>query len=196
MKASIFDQDNIEYYPDFLPQEKADSAFNKLKTNLEWNEETIKMYGKPVKVPRLVCWYGDKNIQYRYSGINHISLPWNMELLSIKELIEQHTGHHFNSVLGNMYRNENDSMGWHSDDEKELGENPVIASVSLGEERVFKIQHRKSKQILGEALTNGSLLVMSGDFQKQWRHSVPREKTVRKPRINLTFRYVESNVKA
>lgn len=150
------------------------------------------MYGKPVKVPRLVCWYGDDNVEYRYSGVNHVSLPWTDELFQLKMRIVKYTENPFNSVLGNFYRNEKDSMGWHSDNEKELGSTPCIASISLGEERLFKIRNKKTGEVLGENLANGSLLIMSGNFQNDWQHSVPKEKTIRDPRINLTFRQIYS----
>lgn len=190
MAKTIFDHDDIEYIPEFLSQDDSEKLFAIFHNALDWQEEIIKMYGKPVKVPRLVCWYGDSDVEYRYSGINHIASPWTPELMELKHQIEQHTGKSFNSVLGNLYRNEQDSMGWHSDNEKELGNTPCIASISLGEKRLFKVRQRKSGETLGDLLASGSLLIMSGDFQNQWQHCVPKEKTIRGPRINLTFRYV------
>ena len=190
MSKTIFQHDGIKYIPDFLSSRESIALFNQLKDTLEWQEETILMYGKPVKVPRLVCWYGDNNIEYRYSGIKHTGLAWTSELLSLKNKIEQHTRQRFNSVLGNLYRDERDSMGWHADDEKELGDLPCIASMSLGEERLFKIRNKKSRETFGETLVNGSLLIMAGNFQKQWQHSIPKEKTIRGPRINLTYRFI------
>lgn len=192
MSKSIFQQDDLEYIPDFLSPSESNTLFGTLKDTLNWQEEIIKMYGKPVKVPRLVCWYGDKNIEYRYSGVNHVSLAWTAELLELKQRIEKHSSHLFNSVLGNLYRDERDSMGWHSDNEKELGNTPCIASISLGEERLFKIRNNLSGETFGETLNNGSLLIMSGNFQNEWQHSIPKEKTIRGPRINLTFRHLIS----
>ena len=182
--------DGLEYFPEFLAPADSGNFFSLLMKQLAWAEETIKMFGKPVKVPRLVCWYGDNNVSYRYSGTEHIGLPWTPELLQIKENIEQHTHQNFNSVLGNYYRNENDSMGWHTDNEKELGKTPCIASISLGQERVFKIRHKQSRVAHEIILGNGSLLVMSGNFQNEWQHSVPKSKRQMGPRINLTYRYV------
>lgn len=190
MSQTLFQQDNIHYDPDFLLSTESQKLFAILKESLNWQEETIKLYGKLVKVPRLVCWYGDDDVEYRYSGVNHVGLPWTDELFQLKTNIEKYTGNSFNSVLGNLYRNESDSMGWHSDNEKELGSTPCIASISLGEERLFKIRHRQSGETFGENLASGSLLVMSGNFQNEWQHSVPKEKTVRGPRINLTFRQI------
>lgn len=190
MAITIFEHDDIKYIPEFLSQDESEKLFSIFYNTLDWQEETIKMYGKPVKVPRLVCWYGDSDVEYRYSGINHIASPWTSELIELKQKIEQHTQKSFNSVLGNLYRNEQDSMGWHSDNETELGSTPCIASISLGEQRLFKVRQRKTGETSGDILANGSLLIMSGDFQKQWQHCVPKEKTIRGPRINLTFRYV------
>ena len=180
-------------YPDFLSESESNLLFNRLTDQLQWNEENIKMYGKSIKVPRLVCWYGDTGTDYRYSGITHTALPWTRDLLEVKERIENHTGKQFNSVLSNLYRNENDSMGWHSDNEKELGSSPCIASLSLGEERLFKIRHKQSGETLDTTLNNGSLLVMSGESQNNWKHCVPKTKHKKGPRINLTFRYIFSS---
>lgn len=192
MSATLTNIETLEFLPAFLSETESSNFFSILSGNLAWSEETIKMYGKPAKVPRLVCWYGDDGIEYRYSGVNHVALPWTPELLQIKNQIEQQTRQRFNSVLGNYYRNESDSMGWHSDNEKELGETPCIASVSLGEERVFKIRNKKTGENLDILLTNGSLLVMSGDFQNLWQHCLPKVKSHKGPRINLTYRFVHS----
>jgi len=192
MLASLAKIKGVEFFPDFLSVEESSKLFLIFSRQLAWSEETIKMYGKPVKVPRLVCWYGDEGIEYRYSGVNHVGLQWTTELLQVKNRVVQHCHHPFNSVLGNYYRNENDSMGWHSDNEKELGKSPAIASVSLGEERLFKIRNKKSGQTIDLMLTNGSLLFMSGNFQNEWQHCVPKVKTFKKPRINLTFRFVHT----
>jgi len=190
MAASILEIDGIEYLPEFLSPSESIKMFSVLQKQLAWAEESIKIYGKPVKVPRLVCWYGDDNVKYRYSGVDHVSLSWTRELLDIKQRIEQYTNQQFNSVLGNYYRNENDSMGWHSDNERELGSNPCIASISLGQERLFRIRHKKSRVTHETTLTNGSLLLMSGNFQNEWQHCIPKLKAAQKPRINLTYRFV------
>ena len=120
--------------------------FEQLKANLAWQEETIFIYGRWLKVPRLVCWYGNSDACYRYSGVNHQPLPWTKELLAIKENVEQQCHSAFNSVLANLYRDGSDAMGYHADNEKQLGANPVIASLSLGDQRLFALRHKKSKQ--------------------------------------------------
>ncbi|WP_455201705.1 alpha-ketoglutarate-dependent dioxygenase AlkB family protein [Kaarinaea lacus] len=192
METIITHDGKLCFYPDFFATEEASYWFDILLDDLDWTEETIKMFGKPILVPRLVCWYGDKSAIYQYSGIKHIPLPWTKSLTDIKHKIEAVSQHPFNSVLGNLYRSENDSMGWHSDNEKELGSEPFIASLSLGEERIFKIKHRTGKEQHKLTLPSGSLLTMSGSFQHHWQHCVPKSRSPKQPRINLTFRYVHT----
>lgn len=184
--------DRLVLYPDFLNANTADQLFTLLLNQLAWSEETINMFGKSILVPRLVCWYGDQNAIYNYSGVRHDPLPWIQPLLDIKNKLETFTSHSFNSVLGNLYRNEKDSMGWHSDNEKELGDEPFIASLSLGEARIFKARHKTSKKSIKLTLTHGSLLTMSGNFQQCWQHCVPKCSTQKGERINLTFRNILS----
>ena len=174
----------------FYPQVEADCLFVNLLKDINWQEEHIVIFNKRVKVPRLMCWYGDPIAHYRYSGVDHLPSPWTQSLLNIKNCLETKCRTHFNSVLANLYRDGRDSMGCHADDEKELGSNPVIASLSLGDERIFKIHHKKSKRSLAITLANGDLLVMAGTCQHYWRHSVPKTKLFKSPRINLTFRKV------
>lgn len=180
-------------YSSFLSSSEASHYFSLLLSALAWKEETIKIYGKQVKVPRLVCWYGDVDAHYRYSGIDHEPLPWTQELAELRDKISTYTGYDFNSVLANLYRNQNDSMGWHSDKEKELGEKPTIASLSLGETRLFKLQHKKTKEIIDVELQSGDLLMMEGNIQQYWRHSLPKSKIKLSARINLTFRRINVN---
>ncbi|MCX7097470.1 MAG: alpha-ketoglutarate-dependent dioxygenase AlkB [Methylococcales bacterium] len=168
----------------------ADQLFSVLASSLAWQEERLFIYGKWHKVPRLMCWYGDKAAYYRYSGVNHQPLPWTDELQAIREKLEQHCQHNFNSVLANLYRDGRDSMGCHADDEKELGPNPVIASLSLGDERLFKLHHKTSKQTVNINLAHGDLLLMGGSLQHHWLHSIPKTKKPKSPRINLTFRKI------
>lgn len=192
-KNPIINKDGLlSFYPDFLPHDKADYFFNLFLNELEWSEEHIQMFGKTVQVPRLVCWYGNREAIYHYSGVEHMPHPWTKSLNELKARIETFTQHAFNSVLGNFYRNGNDSMGWHSDDEKELGLNPFIASISLGSTRMFKVQHKSSKEQIKLLLPNGSLLTMSGSFQHHWRHCIPKTSAPVTPRINLTFRTIKS----
>jgi alkylated DNA repair dioxygenase AlkB len=174
----------------FYEPHHADALFAQLKTEIAWQEEEILIYGKPCKVPRLMAWYGDARAYYQYSGVNHQPLPWTSELLAIREKVQQYCGADFNSVLLNLYRDGQDSMGCHSDDEKELGENPVIASLSLGDERLFKLHHKTRKTTLNVVFGHGDLLVMAGTLQHHWRHSVPKTRQPKTARINLTFRKV------
>ena len=171
-----------------LPE--SDHLFATLQSGLAWQEEAIFIFGKWVKVPRMICWYGDPEANYRYSGVNHQPRPWTTELQSIRKKVEPQGRCAFNSVLANLYRDGNDSMGCHADDEKELGLNPVIASLSLGDERLFKLHHKKRKEILDIILGHGDLLVMAGSLQNHWMHSVPKTKNIKTPRINLTFRKI------
>lgn len=174
----------------FYQAPEADQLFTELKAELGWQQEDIFIFGKWVRVPRLMCWYGDPDAHYQYSGVNHRPLPWTPVLLTIRKKIEQHCQCTFNSVLANLYRDGNDSMGCHADDEKELGTNPVIASLSLGDTRVFKLHHKKRKATLNFELGHGDLLIMAGALQHHWVHSVPKTKQLKTPRINLTFRRI------
>lgn len=155
-----------------------------------WVEEDIILYGKRYTQPRLIAWYGDAGMNYRYSGVTHHPLPWSPLLLSLKTIIEDLCTWEFNSALLNYYRNERDSMGMHSDNEAELGVQPVIASLSLGGERRFILQHRFSNERYTLPLPGGSMLVMSGDTQQNWRHGINKEKRPCGARINITFRRI------
>jgi alkylated DNA repair dioxygenase AlkB len=180
----------LHYYPHFLVPQIADTIYQQLDAQLDWHAEALKIMGKQIIAPRLVCWYGDANAIYCYSGISHQPLPWIPVLSQIKQQICQFSGFEFNSVLGNLYRNGQDSMGWHADKEKQLGINPAIASLSLGAERLFKLRHRKTNQTIDIKLEHGSLLIMAGSLQHHWRHCVPKTQRSVTPRINLTFRYI------
>ena len=149
------------------------------------------MYGKMVKTPRLTAWYGDQNKEYIFSGTRHKPISWTRELLMIKTRIESVAGVTFNSVLLNYYRNANDSVAWHSDDEYELGVNPVIASVSFGQVRRFDIRHKQVRERKYSIyLENGSLLIMKGDLQHHWVHQIPKSAKAMNARVNLTFRMI------
>jgi len=175
-------------------QFELDQSYNQLLQQLidttSWCQETISVYGKPYLQPRLSAWYGNGN--YSYSGITLHPAPWAKILLNIKTRVELLLGHEFNSVLLNYYRDQNDSMGMHSDNEAELGKQPVIASLSLGDERTFLLKHKTCKQMktIKIPLISGSLLVMRGDTQTYWRHGLAKEKAHCGPRVNLTFRMV------
>ncbi len=172
----------------FYPEVDADYLFSSLLHAIEWQQEKIFLYGRWVKVPRLMCWYGDKHAQYQYSGVNHQPLEWIDLLLAIKQKIQSFYPCVFNSVMANLYRNGKDSMGCHADDEKELGVNPLIASLSFGDQRLLKFRHQKSKQVLDVILGHGDLLLMTGEIQHHWKHELPKTKKIKTERINLTFR--------
>ena len=163
---------------------------DKLIEVTSWRQQEIKIYGKKYLQPRLSAWYG--NEAYSYSGIFLKPEPWTGVLLELKHRVESIIGHQFNSVLLNYYRDQNDSMGMHSDDESELGKAPVIASLSLGEERSFLLRHKYRKDIktIKLLLSSGSLLVMKGDTQSYWKHGIAKTRKPCGPRVNLTFRNI------
>lgn len=164
--------------------------FQLLAEETPWAEEDVVIFGKAYKQPRLIAWYGEN--AYSYSGSQLRPKPWTETLLMIKKIVEDRTDKTFNSVLVNYYRNNRDGMGFHSDDEEELGPQPVIASLSLGVTRKFVLKHRFRKDIADAQipLESGSLLLMQGDTQKNWKHGVPKESKPCGPRINLTFRTI------
>ena len=184
-------QDGVaKYTPRFLDHDKATVFFHLLLDELPWREESIVVYGKRVVVPRLTCWFGDPGVAYRYSGVDHVAEPWTATLSELRRRVEKFSDHQFNGVLGNLYRDGRDGMGWHADNEKELGVDPVIASLSLGEARRFSLQHNKTRERIDVDLEHGSLLVMRGELQHHWRHAVPKTRKNVGQRINLTFRAV------
>ena len=164
--------------------------FNKFLAANFWQQDAFMMFGKQIKTNRKVAWFGNFNYQYSYSNSVKKALNWTPELLDLKEMVELKTGNKFNSCLLNLYHSGNEGMGWHSDNEKELGEYPVIASLSLGVPRKFLLKHNQTKQKIAIVLEAGNLLLMKGETQKSWMHSLPKTKNVEKPRINLTFRYI------
>ncbi len=177
------------YRSDFFSQEEADNYMEQLHQEIAWEEAEIKMFGKMVKIPRLQAWYGTKT--YSYSGLKMIPHPWTPLLLDIKERAEHLAQVNYNSVLLNLYRDGSDSMGWHSDDEKELGYNPNISSISLGGERHFHLRHKgKAHPTIKVLLEHGSLLLMKDEIQHHWQHQITKTKRSVAPRINLTFRTI------
>lgn len=171
---------------------ESDKYFELLKNNIAWKQEEIIMFGKKVMQPRLTALYGDANKVYRYSGITMHPLPWTTALKEIKAKVEEISGQSFSTALLNYYRTGQDSMGWHRDNEKELGVNPVIASVSFGAERIFQFRHYKDKAtVLSVWLTHGSLLLMQGVTQHCWYHQLPKTKIDMAERINITFRQIK-----
>jgi alkylated DNA repair dioxygenase AlkB len=181
----------MDYRPNTFTPEESERLFQSLKTAIAWKQETIQMYGKVLNIPRLTAWYGDNAKTYAFSGKKFDPNPWTPELLMIKQRVEDAAGMAFNSVLLNDYRNGNDSVAWHADNEPELGVNPVIASVSFGQMRRFEVRHKLDHKLkYAVDLENGSLLVMRGDLQHNWEHQVPKSKKATSERINLTFRVI------
>lgn len=175
----------------FLDEDESKKFFDELLDSIDWHQDKIRMFGKVHLAPRLTAWYGDPGISYAYSGVQLKASGWTPALKAIKNRLEELSGESFNSVLLNLYRDGQDSMGWHADDEKELGLNPVIASISLGQERVFHLRNKKDKQLKVKIpLKNGSLLLMQGATQHHWQHQIPKTKKPQQERINLTFRKV------
>lgn len=168
----------------FFSSEEADAYFNKLRHDIDWQQKPG-IFGH--MQPRLIASYGDDGVVYRYSGHDYTALPWTLTLLEIKNLIESVQGK-YNYCLLNLYRNGSDSMGWHSDDEPEMGD--VIGSLSLGATRKFRIRHKVSREIRSFDAGNGTLIIMAGTMQKCWQHEVPKTKLVVGERINLTFRMI------
>ena len=162
----------------------------RLLAEIPWESHTIRMFGKDYPQPRLVAWFGDVGSEYSYSGLKMNVREWMEPVSLLKQVVENRVGERFNSVLLNLYRNGDDKVGWHSDNERELGPQPIIASLSLGATRRFKFRHRESREVVSAELPSGSLVVMSGLSQACWEHEVPKQAGIQEPRINLTFRQV------
>lgn len=178
-------------FPDYFSQQESDFLFQKAVEEIHWKQEPIWMFGKKVMQPRLTALYGNPEITYGYSGIEMKPLPWTDFLLEIKSRIEKESGVIFTHVLLNHYRDGKDSMGWHRDNEKALGPNPVIGSVSFGAVRNFQLRHYVDKQPkISLDLTHGSFLLMKGETQHHWEHQIPKTAKIMGPRINMTFRRI------
>lgn len=173
---------------DFLTPAESAMFQRELQTSTSWRQDQIKLFGKTVTIPRLQAFIGDEGIHYRYSGLTLFTSPWGSATARIRDKLFEYTDTEFNAALLNLYRNGQDSMGWHSDDEKELGQNPIIASVSLGAERRFLLRHRSTGAKITIQLKSGSLLWMAGPLQHHWQHSLPKTRAECGSRINLTFR--------
>jgi len=183
----------ILYYPQFLTNDLAMAYFQQLSRETHWRQDSLNFGGKTVQIPRLQAWYGEKRANYGYSGLALTPDPWTPLLNTIKQHVESVSGTSFNSVLLNYYRDGNDSVAWHSDDEQELGPDPVIASLSLGAARRFELKHRAQKIPKSTCeLTNGSLIVMGNGVQVYWQHQIPKQPGIIDGRINLTFRKIFS----
>ena len=191
---SLIKADNlsVEYIENFFDLDQSKSYMNHLTNIVKWRSEKIKMFGKEIVTKKRIAWYADEGKSYTYSGSTFHPDQWNELLLEIKKHVEQYIKFQFNSVLLNEYPNGKVGMGWHSDDERELGTDPIIASLSFGANRDFIFKHKtdKSFENIKIHLKNGSLLLMMGSTQHHWKHSLPKRLKVREPRINLTFRKI------
>lgn len=184
-----FDGDVI-YYGVIMNQKKATYYFDKLLNTIQWKHDELIIFGKHIITKRKVAWYGNKGLEYTYSNSTKKAITWTDELLELKHSIENISDTSFNSCLLNLYHDGEEGTSWHSDNEKELGEDPIIASLSLGTGRKFVFKHKITKQKVSVFLEIGSLLVMKGKTQEHWLHTIPKTKKVHSPRINLTFRKI------
>ncbi|MEZ2238436.1 alpha-ketoglutarate-dependent dioxygenase AlkB [Microcoleus sp.] len=192
-KTVVIDTDGeVIFYPNFFNIQESDRLFSALHSSVKWRQDTIYFYGKTIPLPRLTSWYGDEGKSYTYSHIQQHPEPWTPTLTSIKLKAEKISEITFNSVLLNLYRDGKDSVSWHSDDEPELGKNPIIASISLGGTRRFSLRHKTSKDSqIDIDLPKGSLLLMKGETQHFWKHQIAKTAKSVEPRINLTFRVIK-----
>ena len=182
---------DVIYYPEFLDKFSADLLFDELLHQTPWQQDNIRIFGKTYAQPRLTALFGNDGKSYSYSNITMQPHPWTESLQRIKSHIEKVSGASFSTVLLNLYRDGKDSNGWHADDEKELGINPIIASLSLGAPRSFHLQHKSDKTLKQKIiLEHGSLLLMKGTTQHFWKHQIPKTARLVGPRINLTFRTI------
>jgi alkylated DNA repair dioxygenase AlkB len=180
----------VNYYGKILSSEEANQYFGLLMQNIPWEKDEVIIFGKHITTKRKVAWYGDSEYLYTYSNTTKQALAWTKELSELKQIVEELAGIKFNSCLLNLYHNGNEGMGWHSDDEKSMGKNNTIASLSFGAERKFSFKHKQTKQTVSLVLEHGSLLVMKDDMQRNWLHSLPKSKNITQPRISLTFRTI------
>ncbi len=192
IKKTIISTDGeVILYPNFFSPKESKQLFSDLYSSVNWKQEIIQLFGKQMPIPRLTAWYGDQGKSYTYSGIEQHPEHWNPTLKLIKSKIEQIAQVSFNSVLLNLYRDGKDSVSWHSDDEPELGENPIIASVSFGATRRFSLRNKHSKNHkIDIDLASGSFLLMQGETQHFWQHQIAKTAKEIQPRINLTFRII------
>lgn len=181
----------LSFAPDFLSAAHASTLFEALQREIAWETHRIRLFGRDVASPRLSCWIGDPGASYVYSNARFEPRAWSKSLRALRAEVSEATGEEFNSVLANLYRDGRDGMGWHSDDEPELGPQPVIGSLSLGATRRFLLKHRRDPtQKFAIELPSGSLLLMRGDTQKNYRHALPKTARPVDARINLTFRRI------
>ena len=181
----------IIFWPNWLDGQQADSLLATAITKTPWREDMINIAGRRIPVPRLQNWFGAPDTSYTYSGIRLQALAFPDWMDSVRASVEQTTGHPFNRALVNYYRHGRDSVDWHADDETELGVEPLVASLSLGAERVFQLRHNQSKERLSVSLPHGSLLLMGAGIQDHWQHRLAKVSGLEQSRVNFTFRYME-----
>ncbi|WP_072865649.1 alpha-ketoglutarate-dependent dioxygenase AlkB family protein [Arenibacter palladensis] len=183
---------DIVYYPNFLGAKEADHYFKSIKASTPWQQDDITVFGKTYPQPRLTGLFGENSKPYSYSNITMHPHAFTAELLELRNKLQMEIGVPFTSCLLNLYRNGQDSNGWHSDDEKALGKNPIIASISLGQERYFHLKHKLKKDLKQKLLLeHGSLLLMKGETQHCWYHQIPKTAKTIQERINITFRFIK-----
>ena len=180
----------VQYYGKVIQEMVADDYLEKLMQNIAWENDQAIIFGRQITTKRKVAWYGDQGYEYTYSNVNRYALPWTVELLELRQRVQQLTGERFNSCLLNLYHTGEEGMAWHSDDETDLKKNGAIASLSFGAERKFAFKHKQSKEKVELYLEHGSLLVMKDTTQSHWLHRLPPTKKVSTARINLTFRTI------
>jgi alkylated DNA repair dioxygenase AlkB len=189
--SNVLNKDGtVNYWGKILSCEEANQYFGLLMQNILWEKDEVIIFGKNITTKRKVAWYGDSVYLYTYSNTTKRASAWTKDLFELKQIVEKYAETKFNSCLLNLYHNGNEGMGWHSDDEKPLGKNNTIASLSFGAERKFSFKHKQTKQTVSLVLEHGSLLIMKGATQSNWLHSLPKSKNMTQPRINLTFRSI------
>lgn len=182
----------VKYFGILLSMNDADRYLKGLLTGIQWRHDEAIIFGRRIVTKRHVAWYADRPFAYTYSKTTKTALPWTEELLELKSLVEDKIGERFNSCLLNLYRDGSEGMGWHSDGEKELKKHGTIASLSLGAERKFSFKHKQTGEVISLVLEHGSLLLMSGTTQTFWQHRLPISRKITQPRVNLTFRTIET----
>ena len=188
------DFQDFRYFPKYLDNSSADKLLETLLERTQWEREILKIYGKSISAPRLTSWFSDPMVSYRYSGKKRIGKPFTPELFQLRQILNARLNVHFNFVLANFYRDGKDYVGWHADDEPDLGSRPLIASISLGESRRFRVRHNSRKVTESIDLVHGSLLIMRGQSQSHFKHCLAKTKRLVNSRINLTFRTIQSIV--